>query len=158
MKHGSLFPRPKRPKIFDETIDGSLPVTIATKKREVAHALLQTNWAVYNKAERESGRFILKVVNHVWLSEVLKGSPTYFSDVLAKTMLENLQEVCLCNHKIDILVLQDEMNKMHNEWETIPQYIKVLEDAQQQAKRAKMPINAATLVMYATRAMLSTDR
>ena len=32
-KHGSSFSHPKRPKIFDETIDGSLPVTIATRKR-----------------------------------------------------------------------------------------------------------------------------
>ena len=31
-KHGSSFPRSKRPKIFDKTIDGSLSVTIATMK------------------------------------------------------------------------------------------------------------------------------
>ena len=76
-KHGSSFPRPKRPNIFDETIDGLLPITIATRKKEAAHASLRTDWAVYNTAKRESGRFILKVVNHVWLSELSKGLPTY---------------------------------------------------------------------------------
>ena len=50
------------------------------------------------------------------------------------------------------------MRKMHNEWETIPQYIEALEDAQQQAKHVKMLIDDATLVMNATRAMLSTER
>ena len=40
----------------------------------------------------------------------------------------------------------------------IPQYIEALEDAQQQAKRANMPIDDATLVMYVTRVMLSTER
>ena len=47
---------------------------------------------------------------------------------------------------------------MHNKWNTIPHYIEALEDTQQQAKRAKMPIDDATLVMYATRAMLSIER
>ena len=47
---------------------------------------------------------------------------------------------------------------MHNKWDTIPHYIEALEDTQQQAKRAKVPIDDATLVMYATRAMLSTER
>ena len=50
------------------------------------------------------------------------------------------------------------MHKMHNEWETIPQYIEALEDEQQQAKRVKMLINDTTLIMYATRAMKSTGR
>ena len=100
----------------------------------------------------------MKVVNHVWLSELLKGLPTYFSDVLAKTMLDKIQDICLGNHDINILVLQDIMCKMHNEWDTITQYIESLEDAQQQAKRENMPIDDTTLVMYATRAMLPTEQ
>ena len=127
-------------------------------KKEAEHSSLRTDWAVYNTAKRESGLFILKVVAHVWLSELSKGLWTYFSDMLAKTMLDKLQEICLGNHEIDILVLQDKIRKMHNEWETISQYIEALEDTQQQAKRAKMPIDDATLLMYMTRAMLSTER
>ena len=69
-KNGSSFPHPKRQKIFDNLIDGSLPVMIATRKKEAEHALLRTDWAVYNTAERKSGIFILKVVDHVWLSEL----------------------------------------------------------------------------------------
>ena len=76
--------------------------------------------------------------------------------MLAKTILDKLQESSLGNHKINILVLQYKMSKMHNELETIPQYIEAIEDLQQQAKHAKIPIDDATLVMYATRAMLST--
>ena len=53
--------------------------------------MLRTNWALYNTAERESGLFILKVVDHVWLSELSKGLPAYFSNVLVKTMLYKLQ-------------------------------------------------------------------
>ena len=122
------------------------------------HASLRNNWAVYNRTKFKSGLFILKVVDHVCLSELSKGLLTYFSNVLAKTMLDKLHEICLGNHEINILVLQDKMRKMHNGWDTIPQYIKALENAQQQAKRAKMPIDDATIVMYTTRAMLSTER
>ena len=108
-----------------------LPVTITTRKKEAAHTSIRNDWAVYNMAEHESGLFILKVVAHVWLSELSKGLSTYFSDMLAKTMLDKLQEICLGNHKIDILVLQDKMRKMHNKWETIPQFIEALKDTQQ---------------------------
>ena len=146
-KHSSLFSCPMCLKIFDETIDGILPVTIATRKKEAAHASLRTDCAVYNTAERDSGRFILKVGDHVFLSELSKGLLDYFSNVLAKTMLDKLQEICLGNHEINILILQDKMRKMNNKWETIPQYIKALRDVQQQAKLAKMQIDEATLVM-----------
>ena len=78
-KHGTSFPRPKRPKIFDKTINGLLLVTIATQKKEAAHASLRTDWAVYNAAESKSGLLILKVINNVWLSRLSKGLPTYFS-------------------------------------------------------------------------------
>ena len=44
-------------------------------------------------------------------------------------MLDKLQKICLGNYEIKILVLQDKMRKMHNEWDTIPQYIEALEDA-----------------------------
>ena len=62
-------------------------------------------------------------------------------------MLDMLQDICLGHHKIYILAIQYKMRKMHNECDTIPPYIKVLEEPQQQAKRAKMPIDDATLVM-----------
>ena len=91
-----------------------LPVTIATRKEEVAHASLRTDWVVYNTSKHESGLFILKVVDHTWLSELPKGLLTYFSDVLAKTILDKLQEICLGNHDIEILVLQDKLRTIHN--------------------------------------------
>ena len=41
-------------------------------------------------AERESGLFIPKVVDHVLLSEISKGPSKYFSNMLAKTMPDKL--------------------------------------------------------------------
>ena len=73
-------------------------------------------------------------------------------------MLDKLQEICLGHHEINILALQEKMRKMHNECDTILQYIEALDGAQQQAKRANMTIDDATLVMYATRVMISTEQ
>ena len=108
-KYGASFVRPKRPKIFDATIDTTSAVAIKTRKAEAEHAAKRSDWALYNTAERESGLFILKVVDRVWLSSLSQGLPTYFSDVFAKTMLDKLQETCLGNHETDILDLMDKM-------------------------------------------------
>ena len=106
-KYGSSFVRPKRLKIFDATIDTTSAVTIKTRKAEAEHAAKPRDKALYNMAERESGLFILKVVDRVWLSSLSHGLPTYFSDVLAKTMLNKFQEICVGNHEIEILDLMD---------------------------------------------------
>ena len=71
-------------------------------------------------------------------------------------MLEHLKGICVGNHAIGILGPQDKMRVMHTEHESIAQYISTLEERQQQAARAGMPIMDATLVMIATKAMLVT--
>ena len=73
-------------------------------------------------------------------------------------MLDHLQELCLGNHEVDILVLMDKMRQMHHVFDTIPQYIDALEKAQKQAERSEMPIVDSTLVVMATKAMLETER
>ena len=50
------------------------------------------------------------------------------------------------------------MQVMHTENDSIAQYIRALEEAHQQAARSGMPINDATLVIIATKAMLATQR
>ena len=84
--------------------------------------------------------------------------PTYYSEVFATTILDHLQELCLGNHEVDILVLMDKMRHMHHVFETIPQYIDALEKAQKEAERSEIPIADATLVMMATKYILETER
>ena len=75
-KYGASFKIPDRPKIFSKDIDVTSAVTIKTRKEEAQHAAKRTNWAAYNTAQRESGHFILKVVDRVWLASLSKGLPT----------------------------------------------------------------------------------
>ena len=73
-------------------------------------------------------------------------------------MLEHLQGIWVGNHAIDILDLQNKIRVMHTEHDSIAQYIWAIEEAQQEAARAVIPITDATLVMIATKAMLATHR
>ena len=70
--------------------------------------------------------------------------------------LQHLQATFTGLHALGVLTLQNEMHKMHLEAEGIPEYINLLEDAHKKAVRAGNPITAATVVMIATNAMLST--
>ena len=72
-------------------------------------------------------------------------------------MLDHLQGICVGNHAIDILDLQDKMWFMYTQHDTIDQYIQALEEAQQQAARVGMPITDATLFMIATKEILATQ-
>ena len=73
-------------------------------------------------------------------------------------MLENLRTHCLGAHEVDILELQDQMRILHTTTDSIPQYIKAMEKAQKQSKRAGNEIGDAMLVNMAIKAMLSTER
>ena len=75
-----------------------------------------------------------------------------------RQILENLQGICVGNHAINILDLQEKMRIMHTEHELIAQYVRVLDKAHQQAARSGMPITDATLVMISTKAMLATHK
>ena len=50
------------------------------------------------------------------------------------------------------------MRVMHTEHDSIDQYIRALEEAQQQDARVGMPITDATLFMIKTKAMLANQR
>ena len=73
-------------------------------------------------------------------------------------MLEHLQGICVGNHAIGILDLQDKMWVMHTEHDLIDQYNRALEEAQKQAAGARMSITDATLVMISTKTMIATHQ
>ena len=75
-----------------------------------------------------------------------------------RQMLEHLQDICVGNHAINILDLQEKIRVMYIEHDSIAQYIWVLEEAQQQAERSVTPITDATLVTIAKNVMLATQR
>ena len=112
LKYSKSFSRPICPTIYGKLKDTL--VGVPRVRAEATHNALLADRGLYDTAERETGLFILWAVDNVWLSNISKRIPTYYSEVFAKTMLDHLQELCLGNHKVDILVLVDKMRQMHN--------------------------------------------
>ena len=149
------FPHPNRLAIYDKLIaDGTTGVICA--KAKAIHCSCNTNWDAYKAVEREAQSFIINAFEKAWHSELCE-PVTFYAWVTTRQMLEHLQGICVGNHAIDILDLQDKIRVMHTEHDSIAQYVRALEEAQQQAARAGMPITDATLVMIATKAMLATQ-
>ena len=73
-------------------------------------------------------------------------------------MLAHLQAGCTGRRSLDLLELHNEIQCYHLKVEGILDYINMLEDAQKQAGRAGRTITDKTLLLFATTAMLTTER
>ncbi len=60
-------------------------------------------------------------------------------------------------HAIDMISLHTNMHNYYTQADGIPQYIKMLEDAQKKATQAGMPIANVELVMMASAAVLAAQ-
>lgn len=127
-KYGARFLHPFKLPIYDTTIsDDAKAVTQA--RMEAEHRVKRADYKTYTMAERETKDFILAVVEDTWVRE-LKDSSTFYSLVTARELLKHLQSTCTGLHALDVLTLQNEMQKYHVEVEGVPEYINMLEDAQ----------------------------
>ena len=82
---------------------------------------------------------------------------TLYTDVAPKALLAHLQAGCIGCHALDLLALHNEIQRYHLEVEGIPEYIKMLEDAQNQAGQSGRTIANETLFLFARTAMLTTE-
>ena len=151
-----LFPRLNHLVIYDESIaDGATGMIRA--KSEAIHCARITDCDAFEAGEREARSFIINAFDEAWYSEICD-PVTFYAWVTTNKMIEHLQGICVGNHAIGILDLQDKMRVIHTEHDSISQYIRALEEAQQQVARAGMPITDETLVMIAKNMMLATQR
>ena len=65
---------------------------------------------------------------------------------------------CTGRHALDLLALHNKMQHYHLKVDVIPEYIKMLEDAQRQAGRAGRTIADETLLLFASTNMLTSER
>ena len=102
-------------------------------------------------------QFVLNVVADTWVRE-LHDTETIYTKVALMDLLSHLQAGCTGRHVVDLLELHNEMQRYHLEVEGIPDYINILEDAHRQSGRAGQTIVNETLLLFATTAMLTTER
>ena len=102
-------------------------------------------------------QFNIAVVGDIWIRELCDPISQY-NDAAPWAIMLHLTTNCVGIHALDVLTLQNAMQKYHTECEIIPMYINVLEDAQKQSGRAGNTIPDAQLLLISTTAMLSTQR
>ena len=82
----------------------------------------------------------------------------FYAAVLSRDLLDHLLLLCGGLHALDVLALQNDIQCFHLNAKGMPEYIKTLEDAQKQSRRANHNITNATLLRMAANAMLATQR
>ena len=100
---------------------------------------------------------MLAVVADTWVRE-LRDPGTIYTEAAPQDLFAHLQAGCTVRHALDLLALHNEMQRYHLEVEGIPEYINMLEDAQRQAGRAGRTITDDTLLLFASTAMLTSER
>ena len=100
---------------------------------------------------------MLAVVADTWVRD-LRDPDTIYTEVDPQDLFAHLQAGCNGRHALNLLALHNEMQRYHLEVEGIPEYINMPEDAQQQAGRAGHTITDDTLLLFASTAMLTSER
>ena len=155
-RYGEAFPEPTRVGAYDLEIDDDTTAVVRAWLK-AAHKARRANRATYDTARQETTQFMLAVVADTWVCE-LRDPATIYTEVDPWDLLAHLQAGCTGRHALDLLALHNEMQRYHLEVEGIPEYIYMLEDAQRQAGRAGRAISDKTLLLFASTAMLTSER
>ena len=155
-RYGKAFPDPTRVRAYDANIE-NYATAIVRASSEAAHKAKRAYRATYETARRETTQFVLAVVADTWVRE-LHDSDSLYTEVAPKDIFSHLQAGCTGRHALDLLVLHKEMQRYHLEVKGIPENIKMLKDAQRQACRLGTKIADDTLLLFASTAMLTSER
>ena len=155
-RYGKVFPDTKRVGAYGTDIDNNaMPVVRA--RLEAAHKAKCADRATFETARRETTQFVVAVVADIWVRE-LRDTDSLYSKVGLEDLFSHLQAGCTGQHSLDLLALHNEMQRYYLEVEGIPEYINMLKDAQQQDDRAGQTITDETLLLFASTAMLTSER
>ena len=106
-EYGESSPYPSRPGIFTSYTNTTKDASLDSQKNEAVHKASISDWEIYDVAESEANRFIVRVIADVCISPLSKGSPTLYAKRKTKDLLDQLQVVCMGHHAIYLMALQD---------------------------------------------------
>ena len=86
-EYSESFPRPERPGIYASYINTTEDASLDIRKKEAVHRARIVDWEIYDMDESEANCFIICIVADVWVSPLLKGSPTFYAKRTAKELL-----------------------------------------------------------------------
>ena len=123
--HGGVaFSIPTRIAIYDTSIVDN-DKTAILRNKEITRRVCVVDYKIFAKAKLGARAFILHAVNKTWVSE-LKDEETIFTAVSPEQLLTQLQTICGGLHVIDVLALQNEIQKCHVNSNVILKYINAL--------------------------------
>ena len=146
--YGAELSEPTRVGAYDVMIDDDATAVICVRT-EAAHKAKSADRGTYETVRQDTAQFILSVVKDTWVQE-LKDTETFYTNVAPKALLAHLQAGCTGCHALELLALQNEMQRYHLEVEGIPKYINMLEYAQKQAGPSSRTIANKTLLLFAS--------
>ena len=132
-RYDDAFPEPKRVGAYDLDIYDNATAVFRVRQ-EAAHKARRTDRATFETAQQETTQFVLAVVVDTWVRE-LRDPDTIYTVFGPEDLFTHLQAGCTDRHALNLLALNNEMQRYHLEVEGIPEYINMLEDAQWQAGR-----------------------
>ena len=95
----------------------------------------------------------MTVVDETWYKE-LEDPDTFYTEVTAINILENLTEFCAGLHTVDAVDIPQLMKELYKDSDGVPQFINAMEAAQRRSKRAKLVINDDYLHAVALKSLL----
>ena len=128
-RYGEAIPRPKRVRAYNLEINDNA-TDVVRARQEAAHKARHADRTTFETARWETTQFVLVVVADTWVRE-LRDPDKIYTKVFPQDLFSHLQAGCTSWHALDLLALHNKMQRYHLEVEGIPEYINMLEDAQQ---------------------------
>ena len=97
----------------------------------------------------------MEVVDETWYKE-LEGPDTFYTNVTALKLLENLTKFCSGLHTVDAVNIQQLMKTIFTDADGIPQFINAMEAAKRKYKREKLVIHDEYMHAVALKSLLQS--
>ena len=110
-RYTTTFPPLNRVSHYDSNIADDAEKG-ARAKAESKHNVKKADYNMYVSACREAGKFILAVVEDTWVRE-LCDPDIFYALILPRDLLDHLQLSCGSLHALDVLALQNNMQRFH---------------------------------------------
>jgi hypothetical protein len=131
-------------------------MTVIRVHAEAAHKSQLDDYASYEAAKQGVPKFLCNIVDEIWYNNI-KNADTFYTKVTAINIMSLLNANSGGLHALDMIMLCMDMMQYYVQANGIPQFIVMMEDAQQKAKRAGMSIADVELVMMASAAVLAAQ-
>ena len=141
--------------LYDDTIDKDATRT-EIHQAKGKHESKRNDRVLYETADTSCKNFIVEVVDKTWYKE-LEDPDTFYKIVTSLKLLGHLTEFCSGLHIFDAVSIPQVMKMIFSNAKGIPQFINVMEAAQQKYNQAKLVIHDKYMHTVALKSLLQSD-